>query len=499
MNSALAARLVASAGEAFGAQRPALRVVPPTAGSSAGSEVVDLAKQAGLVLDPWQCLALEDALGERDDGKWAAFEVAVVVSRQNGKGSILEARELGGLFLLGERLILHSAHQVKTATEAFIRSKELFQSNPDLDREIRRVNNSHGEEGIELRNGARLRFIARSRVSGRGFSGDCVILDEAFELQDSAIDSLVPTMSARPNPQLWYTSSAVNQRHHHNGRVLARVRRRALEGRSPRLVYLDWGVDAGDVVDMSPAEREALRRDPRAWRATNPGVGHRITEDHVLAELDALTADGFDVERLGIGDWPVDEEGGWTVVSREDWDALADLDAPRPSPAAFAVDVTPDRTHGTIGAAGRGGDGLMHVEVVDHRPGTAWMVDRAVELVGRWNPVAFALDPAGEAGSLIAPLEAAGVEVVTMSARDTAQAHGQFMELMLDSKELRHRDDHDLNDAVAGAAQRDLSGAKAWARRSVSVVLSPLVVVTAAAWAYTKHAPASADPGVWVL
>jgi hypothetical protein len=41
---------------------------------------------------------LERALGVREDGKWAAFEVGLDVSRQNGKGGILEARELAGLF-----------------------------------------------------------------------------------------------------------------------------------------------------------------------------------------------------------------------------------------------------------------------------------------------------------------------------------------------------------------------------------------------------------------
>jgi hypothetical protein len=56
---------------------------------------------------------------ERADGKWAAFEVGLNVARQNGKGSILEARELAGLFLLGERLIIHSAHEFATSLEAF--------------------------------------------------------------------------------------------------------------------------------------------------------------------------------------------------------------------------------------------------------------------------------------------------------------------------------------------------------------------------------------------
>jgi hypothetical protein len=66
-------------------------------------------------LDPWQRFVLDRALGESKDGKWSAFEVGLVVPRQNGKGSILEARELAGLFLFDERLILHSAHEFETA------------------------------------------------------------------------------------------------------------------------------------------------------------------------------------------------------------------------------------------------------------------------------------------------------------------------------------------------------------------------------------------------
>ena len=91
-------------------QQPRLLTTPQGAISSSGVEAAELAAAAGLFLDDWQRLALDVALGERADGRWAAFEVGLVVSRQNGKGSILEARELAGLFLFGGRLILHSAH-----------------------------------------------------------------------------------------------------------------------------------------------------------------------------------------------------------------------------------------------------------------------------------------------------------------------------------------------------------------------------------------------------
>ena len=99
---------------------------------------------AGLILDPWQELALMSALGEGDDGKWAAFEVGLVVPRQNGTGSILEARELAGLFLFGERLIIHSAHQFDTSLEAFRRLLTLIEETPDFSRRVKRVSRSHG-------------------------------------------------------------------------------------------------------------------------------------------------------------------------------------------------------------------------------------------------------------------------------------------------------------------------------------------------------------------
>ena len=231
--------------ELIGWQRPRHLWVPPAA-TSAGPEVVELAQGAGLDLDPWQGFILDGSLGETAAGYWVCFEVAEIVPRQNGKGGVIEARELGGLFLFNEELILHSAHEFKTAQEAFRRIRFLIENTPDLEKRVLRISTSHGDEGIELKSlptiiagaGARftrvgkaprLRFVARTGGSGRGFSGDCVILDEAFNLPSQVITALMPTLSARRNPQLWYASSPVNQEEHPHGHVLARIRAGVLE------------------------------------------------------------------------------------------------------------------------------------------------------------------------------------------------------------------------------------------------------------------------------
>lgn len=197
----------------LGHQEPRYRLAPEGP-APAAEEAIELAASAGLILDPWQQNVLHGALAEERDprrpGKmrWVASEVGLIVPRQNGKGSILEAVELAGLFLWDERLILHSAHEFKTSEEAFKRILTLIQNTPDLDRMVQNVRTSHGQEGIELITGQRLRFMARTGGSGRGFSGDRIILDEAYRLSGASMSALLPTLSAQPNTQIWYTSSA---------------------------------------------------------------------------------------------------------------------------------------------------------------------------------------------------------------------------------------------------------------------------------------------------
>lgn len=191
-----------------GSQRPTHLHLPVGGVTSAGPDICELAATAGLVLDDWQRWFLTEAMSETADGRWTAFEVACVVSRQNGKGSILEARQLGGLFYLREPLQVHTAHEFKTAYEHFLRITNLVEGCADMDRKVQRIRRGAGEQAIELKTGERLRFLARSTGSGRGLTGDVVYLDEAFALTSAMMGALLPTLSAVPNPQVWYTSSA---------------------------------------------------------------------------------------------------------------------------------------------------------------------------------------------------------------------------------------------------------------------------------------------------
>jgi phage terminase large subunit-like protein len=450
-----------------GVQRPRVEHVPDYV-SSAGDEAIEFCDSIGLHLDPWQRHVIDRSLGERRDGRYASFEVGLVVPRQNGKGAVLEARELAGLFLLDEQLILHSAHEFKTAAEAFRRVLFHVQNNPELDKRVTRVRTSHGEEGVELKGGARLRFVARSTGSGRGFSGDCVILDEAYNLASEGMSALLPTLSARPNPQIWYTSSAGMT----TSDQLRKVRERGIAGTAKRLAYFEWS---------APADVDLDDRD--AWAQANPALGIRIDEEFVESERDAMDDAGFSRERLGIWFDPASQ----MVIDGRKWAALADPASRVEGPVVFAVDATPERSGAAIAVAGRRADGLGHVEVVDARSGTGWVVERLVELVLRHKPRALLLDPASAAGAWIPALQERGVEPVLVTGREMAQACGHLYEDVVEQSALRHLDQPQLNAALSGARKRTLSDSWAWHRRDSSVDISPLVAVTLAWHGVAQH------------
>jgi hypothetical protein len=442
-----------------------------------GPEAAALAATTGLILDEPQRLVLDAMLGLRADGKFAAFEVCVIEPRQNGKGAIYEARELAGIFLLGEKLLIHSAHEYATSLEAFYRMVALLEENTELARMIRRTRNAHGEQGFDFRNGARLRYRTRTRGGGRGFSADFVGLDESMQLPEFAVAALLPTMSARENPQVFFAGSAVDQDVHEHGVVLARLRERGHSGTDPSLAYFEWSLDYEHPDEVLPE----VAADPESWRISNPTLGDRISFEHIEKEHRSMPPRSFAVERLGVGDWPETDPEAGLVFSRAAWKALEDKQSTLAgkTPLVFAFDVTPDRGAGTIAVSGRRGDGLAHIELAAHRRGTGWIPEKLVEMAKQHKPALICCDSASPAASLLPLLEQAGLRVKALTMQEYVRACGAFFDAVAEEK-LRHLGDPDLNAAIWGAATRPLVDRFAWARREAKADIAPLVAVTVA-------------------
>lgn len=483
--------------------------VPPPELGSLGREVIDLAAMAKLDLDPWQAWVMEHAhvvnksrafwnpYTNRNEFQWAAFEVGIMVSRQNGKGSILEARELAGLFIFGERLIIHSAHQFDTSMEHMTRVLTLIEGCPDLDREVAKVTRGNGKEGIELKNGQRLRFRARTGGGGRGFTADCIVLDEGMYLDADQIGSMLPTVSARPNPQIWVTGSAGWKDSTHFGRM----RNRALSGKDPRLFWAEWSIDPHTDFCTNDCEAHDEPDSIESYSKANPGLGIRISVEHVESERSAMDAEKFAQERLGVGDWPVDGEE-WRVIGEDSWKACIDHSSEVDEPIVLAVATSPDRKYSCIAAAGRNQDDLTHVEITsgidelginryDHKPGIQWVVPTIIDMWHAINPPCVIIDKRGPEMTFIHELEKAGVKVISPTAAEYAQACGDFYSAVIprtnEMRTLAHIGQAPLDTALAGADKRDLADTWAWSRKSSVVDISPLVAATLAAWGYKTH------------
>jgi hypothetical protein len=491
--SLLASPTTSPPGALLGSQTPRVRNVPPYV-KTYGPEVIDLMAEIGRPLDPWQATIALDAFGVRLDGLWSAFELLVLLSRQNGKGGVTEAIELGGLFLFREPLILHSAHQFKTSTAAFRRLQDIIEGSDWLTRRVKMISRSKGDESIELTRaagGGRLQFVARTLGSARGLTGSKNVFDEAWALTVGQYAAQTPTLATIPNPQIIYTTTPPDD---DIGPVptdamLPSVRQRAHDG-DDRIAVYEW----------SPP-KDYDRTDRQVWYECNPALGIRISEWFLAKQLAAFTKAGrpekFDTEHLG--DWPIATTPEWQVLSKADWEAAYDPDSKPEDPVAFAIAANPDRTWATIGVAGLRADGGKHVEVVDRQPGTGWVVTRLVALQA-WRPCAVAVVASGPAGSLITDLEAEGIEVLKVSQQEYQRACGSVYdgvggrraEGQPDPRVIRYTGRPELTEAltaaVKAAGKHGIGDTWTW-DRDMAADASPIEAVTCALYAHALKAP----------
>ncbi len=144
--------------EPSGSQQPRVANFPAY-DISAAPEVIALARKARLHLDEWQQYVLTHGLGQElvdgELGDWTAKRVSTWVPRQNGKGGIIEALELGWLFLPGFEvdLVIHSAHEHKTSKKAYERMEKLIKRAPSMLKRVQTFRQANGERMIVLKDG----------------------------------------------------------------------------------------------------------------------------------------------------------------------------------------------------------------------------------------------------------------------------------------------------------------------------------------------------------
>jgi hypothetical protein len=452
-----------------------------------GGAVAQVAEQLGTPFMPWQAMVADVAMElDSSTGLLAYGEIDATLPRQSGKTTL----ELGVL-----------VHCCRT----WARSRALYSAQDRIHARAKweddhvaalerspfagefKVRYQRGDEAIRWHNGSRHGITAPGEKAGHSDVLDLAVVDEAWGLEDSRLEQgLSPTMITRPQPQLWVVSTAGTHRSAYLRGKVERGRARAAAGQPSAVAYFEWAAPVG----AEPA-------DPATWWGCMPALGHTVTEARIAAEFERL--DLADFCRAYLNWWPNEIPADWLIIAEAAWRALADPNSQPVDPVAFAADVAPDRSHAAIAVAGLRADGLEHAEVIDHHPGTGWVVGRLVELAAKWQPCAIVVDEVGPAGSLIAPLEAAELEILKPSTRARAAADSGFYDAVTDTRSLRYVPRPALDAAVAGAATRPLGDSWAWARKGLSVDITPLVAVSLARWGHATRAHLhNRGPGIYI-
>lgn len=468
--------------------------------TSAASEVIDLMAQLNRPLDGWQAWILERGLGQKHDLEEDALQMAADtcgcwVSRQNGKGDIIMALEVGWLWLFGIPLVVHTAHQYRTAKEGFTRLKTLYEENEALlGNSLKHIWSGAGQHGIELNSkykGARLSFLARAGSAGLGFSAPKLILDEAQMLNEDLMQTILPLMSAQVDPQIWFFGTPPRK----DDAWIYQIKE-AGEGCAPGTAWFDYGIEYVDP--MSPEFVEILS-DPAVHRATNPSMsvrrpnGTRLRTRAIDGEMKKLGMTmAFAQERTGM--WlPRARTAGDHAIDPKIWATRRSVRPEVPGDLVIAFSVNSRRSHATIMWVGKIG-GLWRIGIADHKPGTDWLLPRLVSLKTQYMPIAFTSDVRGE--STVKDLKSIGIELsknpdrpqrgdlIIPTMDNVATAFAMIVDAANNDK-IRHHNEAPLNSAVSVPSRPLGTGATFDHKRGVEV--GPATCGGLGMWAYDER------------
>lgn len=355
----------------IGSQEPRIRIEPERTDTD-GTAAAALMEAYGVPLADWQRIIIDCWLGKDAADNYTVTSAGLSAPRQNGKNVCLEAREFFGLVIRGEK-ILHTAHQVVTAKKSFRRLEQMFTDRrfPEIQRLVRYIRYTNGEETIELLNGGSIEFSARSRQRARGFAGiSLVIYDEAQELTDDQVDAIMPTLSASVTGtrQMIYTGTPPYPGC--PGNVFRRRRKTVCDEPGPHDAWHEWSVTADSIENLNV-------EDSGLWYMTNPALGINLTEAFTAQELRTLTADGFARERLGWWSPVLEHEMDYAIRTAA-WDACKSSEMKPEGKTAYGVKFTHDGSRVALCGAVAPETGPARVSLIEDRPtghGTQWLAD----------------------------------------------------------------------------------------------------------------------------
>jgi hypothetical protein len=418
---------------------------------------------------PWQQQIADVALEVMPDGTPAFRELNVLVPRQCGKTSLMLAMELHRALLWGTpQVIGYTAQTGWDARRKLIDDQVPLLEVSQLASTIKRVYRGAGMESIHFKNSSRIDVMPSTPTAGHGRVINLGIIDEAFSDEDDRREgALLPAMATKRDAQLFVISTAGTQSSLYLKRKVEQGRAMVEAGIDEGVAYFEYSAGEDDDID-----------DPATWWRTIPAMGLTIDE-RVIAHARGTMTEG-EFRRAYLCQWTVLDEAAIPAkyVAR-----VMDAETAPSGRLSFGIDVAMDRSYSAISVA----DETGRVELIEHREGVGWVVDRALDL-WRKHKGTLVVDGYSPANSLVDRLEGGGIPVTRYTIRDMTAACGLFYDAVLDDA-IRIRPHASLESAIESAKRKQMASGWLWSRTVETADLTPLFSATIAYHHATNRRP----------
>lgn len=480
---------------------------------------------------PWQKWFLIHALelhptevDEFGDPTFRFRKVILLVARQNGKSTVMQALTLWRMFVDRCSLVLGTAQDLEVAESLWAESLDLALDTEELKAEVDggKIERQPGRKMFRLRSGETYKVKAATRRGGRGLSGELVLLDELREHQSwDAWAAVTKTTNAKARAQVYGISNAGDA----TSIVLRYLRQKAHEELGDPDALIDRLGEAEELLDPDIDEEQdvdsglgifewssppgAAVNDQQALAQANPALGHRVRMATLLA--DAQTDPEFVfrpevmcqfLDSAASGPFP---PGSWEAGR---WEPGENGDAAPKivGNVKACIDISHNRTMTYVAFAGYREDGLPQVEIVAQRAGQDWVKGWLMDAKRRGRIDALTGQSKGApVSALLKDLKVAlddreddfDVPIEDWGGDDLAGWTGTFYDLvraggMTDGGEqvgVRHLPQPALDIAAATAVTKPLGERFVWDRSKSATDIAPLVAATGAIGLLTRRAP----------
>ncbi len=443
-----------------------------------GGQVAQAAQLLGWRLMPWQQFVLDVAF----EYEWRTVEVydpkagedveadvpvlvyknnVLTVPRQSGKTTLgLPVKVHRALFFNetglppygGPQVIVYTAQDRNHARKKFVREHvKRIRGSKRLHPLVTHVRTANGSEEIEWSNGSYHGIAASNDTAGHGDTLDLGFMDEGFAIESEVEGAMTPAAITRPNSQLWVASTQGDDKHVWFLGKCHKGRRYVADDVTRLHSYFEWAApeDAGSFADVD-------------WRSFHPACGFTQTPESLQASAEAME-DPLDAKRAFFN-WHRSGDTFEPSLDKKKWAAGADPESVAVGRIALVPEVNKSGTRGTIATAARNQNGKFHVEVVELRDGTDWMLDRLVSIFNKHDGIEeVTIDRGGPAGFLVEPLEELGIPVEKVGPQQVAHACGLIYSAV-EHGNIAHLDQPELNEAASAARKKESGDVWYWYR-----------------------------------